>query len=101
MADFLWSTLESIPSPLRTNIPLLISRLDSPLTLPQNLTNPLLLQHLSRLLTIPALTRHIADIARPLLLDLCARWIDDESIGEFERFEAIAFLIGVHREIYP
>ncbi|EIW74720.1 P-loop containing nucleoside triphosphate hydrolase protein [Coniophora puteana RWD-64-598 SS2] len=59
-----------------------------------------LLVTLSRLLANPSLTTHITQCFRPLLLDLSARWLEDDEDLE-DRFRALAFLIQPHEELYP
>ncbi|KAG1742325.1 P-loop containing nucleoside triphosphate hydrolase protein [Suillus paluster] len=58
------------------------------------------LSTLSCLLAIPALTLTIADLFRPLLIDLCARWLHDDDDIE-DRFIAFCLLIEFHEELYP
>ncbi|KAG1851990.1 hypothetical protein C8R48DRAFT_836267 [Suillus tomentosus] len=58
------------------------------------------LSTLSRLLAVPALTLTIADLFRPLLIDLCARWLHDDDDIE-DRFIAFCLLIELHEELYP
>ncbi|CDO69902.1 hypothetical protein BN946_scf184884.g61 [Trametes cinnabarina] len=59
-----------------------------------------LLETLSELMLKPPLTMLIAKLFRPLLMDLCARWLyrdpDDVHI-----FEALCLLLDIHPEIYP
>ncbi|KAG8904454.1 hypothetical protein FRB99_001714 [Tulasnella sp. 403] len=59
-----------------------------------------LLSTLSQLLAIPAFTIPVLEAFRPLLLDLCARWLDDESIDEIQRLEGLALLVEIHEELY-
>lgn len=59
-----------------------------------------LLSTLSRLLAAPALTLTIADLFRPLLIDLCARWLHNDDDIE-DRFIAFCLLIELHEELYP
>lgn len=59
-----------------------------------------LLNTLSYLLSLPAYTNAVAVAFRPILLDLCARWLHDEE-NELERFEALCLLLEIHIEIYP
>jgi midasin len=58
------------------------------------------LSTLSRLLAIPALTLTIADLFRPLLIDLCTRWLHNDDDIE-DRFIAFCLLIELHEELYP
>ncbi|KAG2151443.1 P-loop containing nucleoside triphosphate hydrolase protein [Suillus clintonianus] len=55
---------------------------------------------LSRLLAVPALTLTIADLFRPILIDLCARWLHDDDNIE-DKFIAFCLLIEFHEELYP
>lgn len=59
-----------------------------------------LLSTLSRLLTVPSLTVPISDLFRPLLVDLCARWLHDQEDLE-DRFIAFCMLIENHEELFP
>lgn len=59
-----------------------------------------LLSTLSRLLSVPPLTVPISDLFRPLLVDLCARWLHDQEDLE-DRFVAFCMLIENHEEIFP
>lgn len=59
-----------------------------------------LLNTLSYLLSLPAYTIAVATAFRPILLDLCARWLHDEE-HEPERFEALCLLLEIHLEVYP
>lgn len=59
-----------------------------------------LLHLLSSLLAFPAYTMSIATLFRPLLFDLCARWLHGEFQLE-EKFQALCLLIEVHPEIFP
>lgn len=55
---------------------------------------------LSRLLAMPALSLLIAKAFRPLLLDLCARWIlDDENMDE--KLVALNLLLDAHEHLFP
>ncbi|KAI6016225.1 hypothetical protein EDC04DRAFT_2881627 [Pisolithus marmoratus] len=61
-----------------------------------------LLGVLSRCLAEPSLTNIVADLFRPLLLDLCARWLERASNEEEEkRFVAMCLLIENHEELFP
>ncbi|KAI5117001.1 hypothetical protein M0805_002669 [Coniferiporia weirii] len=59
-----------------------------------------LLNTLSRCMLHPSLTLAVTWTFRPLLLDLCARWLDDND-DLLEKLEAFSLLIEVHEEIYP
>ncbi len=64
------------------------------------ITTQLSLATLSRLLAVPALTTTVADVYRPILFDLCARWIEQPDCTE-DQLVAICLLIEVHEELYP
>ena len=59
-----------------------------------------LLSTLSRLLAVPSLTVPISNLFRPLLVDLCARWLHDQENLE-DRFIAFCMLIENHEELFP
>jgi hypothetical protein len=55
---------------------------------------------LSTILKNPKYTLLVLQNFRPILLDLCARWLDDE-IDDEEKFSAFGFLIPCCEELYP
>ena len=55
---------------------------------------------LSRWLATPALTWRIATTFRPILVDLCARWLQSAQPIE-EQFIALCFLVEIHEELFP
>ena len=59
-----------------------------------------LLSALSSALANPCLTKIVAKLFRPLLVDLCARWIDDAENSE-HHLVALSYLVEVHEELYP
>jgi midasin len=60
----------------------------------------LLLGTLSDALALPALTVTIASTFRPILFDLCARWLlTDENMED--QFVALCLLIEIHTELFP
>lgn len=59
-----------------------------------------LLGILSQLLYLPAFTLIVAKAFRPLLLDLCARWLQDEQNVE-NKLAALSLLLEPHEELYP
>lgn len=59
-----------------------------------------LLSTLSSLLAIPSLTIHTATAFRPLLLDLCSRWLLDADRLD-DKLEAFGLLLEIHPEIFP
>ncbi|KAG8689646.1 hypothetical protein FRC11_001455, partial [Ceratobasidium sp. 423] len=56
---------------------------------------------ISRLMSAPAFTVLVADHFRPLLMDLCARWLEDDSIDEVDRLVALCLLVEPYEEIFP
>ncbi|CAA7261484.1 unnamed protein product [Cyclocybe aegerita] len=59
-----------------------------------------LLAALSSTLAAPAYTQLVATLFRPLLIDLCARWLEME--GDEERhLVALCYLVEVHEELFP
>ncbi|KAI0769070.1 midasin [Trametes elegans] len=58
------------------------------------------LDTLSELLAIPQYTMLVANLFRPVLIDLCARWLG-QTAESLRRFEALCVLIDVHPELYP
>ncbi|KAK0464246.1 midasin nuclear AAA ATPase [Desarmillaria tabescens] len=67
---------------------------------PALITTQLSLATLSQLLAVPSLTLTVADVYRPVLFDLCARWIEQPDCTE-DQLVAICLLIEVHEELYP
>ncbi|KAI9068715.1 midasin [Trametes sanguinea] len=59
-----------------------------------------LLETLSSLMLMPPLTMTIAQLFRPLLVDLCARWLQRES-SDLSAFEALCMLLEIYPEVYP
>ena len=59
-----------------------------------------LFRALSTLLATPGLTTLVATYFRPILLDLCARFLEVRE-GLIPKFEALCALLSVHPEIYP
>ncbi|KAG9103872.1 hypothetical protein FRC06_007401 [Ceratobasidium sp. 370] len=68
---------------------------------PQNSNIPQALNAVSNLLTVPALTLLIAEMFRPLLIDLCARWVDNDQLDDVDRFVALCLLVEPYEEIFP
>jgi midasin len=57
---------------------------------------------LSYLLTVPSLTLCIATIFRPILFDLCARWLQSDGHSELEaQLVALCLLLEPHEELFP
>ena len=54
----------------------------------------------SKFLLIPSYTTVIADSFRPLLLDLCARWLENPDELE-DKLCALCLLLQPHVEIFP
>lgn len=98
----------AIHDPLAINLRLQTRRLLS--EIPQNTvyheaihntsTARQLLATLSRLLALPQFTQVLATLFRPILFDLCARWIGDEAIVE-NALVALCYLLEVHEELFP
>ena len=59
-----------------------------------------LLRRLSALLSTPGLTLLVATVFRPILLDLCARFLEDQE-DQIAKLEALCLLLGLHPEVYP
>ncbi|TBU59248.1 midasin [Dichomitus squalens] len=59
-----------------------------------------LLDIVSRLLLLPQYTMLVAGLFRPVLLDLCARWLHQDG-DELEKFEALCLLLEIYQELYP
>ncbi|KAF9046525.1 hypothetical protein BJ165DRAFT_1527609 [Panaeolus papilionaceus] len=58
-----------------------------------------LLATLSSLLAVPAYTQIVAKLYQPILLDLCARWLEDTENIE-QRLIALSYLLEVHEELF-
>lgn len=58
------------------------------------------LNTLSAVLSNPAYTQIATTLFRPILMDLCARWLDDTQNAERNLY-ALAFLIEVQEELFP
>jgi midasin len=54
---------------------------------------------LAKLLLVPSSTRSVANLFRPILMDLCARLLHDEEYME-EKFVALASLLQPHIELF-
>lgn len=63
-------------------------------------TNKTLLEILSQLLSEPSLTLLVAKIYRPILFDLCARWLEVPG-DAVNRVVALALLVEIHEEVAP
>ena len=59
-----------------------------------------LLSNLSSLLAVPAFTQLVATYFRPILIELCVRWLEGESDTE-EHLFALCYLVEVHEELFP
>jgi midasin len=66
----------------------------------QTLSYDLLLGTLSDALASQALTVTIAGTFRPILFDLCARWLLTDKNTE-DQFIALCLLIEIHTELFP
>ncbi|RPD62626.1 midasin [Lentinus tigrinus ALCF2SS1-7] len=75
---------------------------DSPYsTLLQNVSRLNLLDTLSGLLRVPQFTMVVAALFRPILLDLCARWLHRAEEETLDKLEALCLLLEIHPELYP
>jgi midasin len=59
-----------------------------------------LLATLSSLLAVPSLTLTVANLFRPILIPLCAKWLADPEQIE-EKLVALSLLIQPHEELFP
>ena len=59
-----------------------------------------LLDTLSRLLLVPQHTLLVATLFRPILLDLCARWLQHDG-DKLEKFEVLCLLLEIYQELSP
>ena len=59
-----------------------------------------LLSLASKFLLLPSCTAIVADAFRPLLLDLCARWLERSEALE-DKLSALCFLLQPHAELFP
>jgi hypothetical protein len=59
------------------------------------------LNSIARLLAFPALTDEVSAFFRPILMDLCSRWLELDDIDEHHVFESFAALLRPHRELFP
>ncbi|KAI0357543.1 midasin [Trametes cingulata] len=59
-----------------------------------------LLNTLSELLLLPQYTMSVSTLFRPVLLDLCARWLHAETNG-LQKFDALCLLLEIYPELYP
>jgi len=60
-----------------------------------------LLASLSSVLAGPAFTKTVASLFRPLLVDLCARWLESSTTYTEEQLFALCYLVEVHEELFP
>ncbi|KAH7340561.1 hypothetical protein B0J17DRAFT_704975 [Rhizoctonia solani] len=75
--------------------------LEAALNEPSKLNVPEVLCAISQLMSEPAFTVLVSDTFRPLLMDLCARWLDNNSIDEVDRLVALCLLVEPYEEIFP
>ncbi|KAI8971187.1 midasin [Trametes punicea] len=59
-----------------------------------------LLDVLSNMMLSPQFTMMITTLFRPLLVDLCARWLHKDE-DDVQKFWALCLLIDIHPELYP
>ncbi|KAF8827835.1 hypothetical protein HHX47_DHR4000508 [Lentinula edodes] len=79
---------------------ILLSKLPSSIAIANCTSVSQIFDNLSSALAIPAYTTCIATLFRPVLLDLCARWITNSKDLEKELI-ALCLLIEVHEELFP
>ncbi len=96
---------ESFKDPLRLDLKGQAQKLDQlPLEHSAALKNATsrvaLLDLLSALLLMPQYTMTVATLYRPVLMDLCARWLHQDS-EILLKFEALCLLLEIHSELYP
>lgn len=60
-----------------------------------------LLAALSSALATPAFTKTTATLFRPLLVDLCSRWIHEHDGNTERHLIALCYLVEVHEELFP
>ena len=73
---------------------------DGPIAALRNVSSrQALLDHLSMLLLSPQYTMAVCMLFKPLLLDLCARWLHQDT-DMLEKFEALCLLIEICEELY-
>jgi midasin len=89
---------------LRRQTRYLLSKISSESPFAQALQNavslPELLALLSHLLVVPSLTLFMAETFRPILFDLCARWLHDDQHLD-QKFIALCLLLEPHQELFP
>ncbi|KAJ3856471.1 midasin nuclear AAA ATPase [Lentinula lateritia] len=85
---------------LRQQTHILLSKLPSSIAISNCTSVSQIFDNLSSALAIPAYTTCIATLFRPVLLDLCARWITNSKDLEKELI-ALCLLIEVHEELFP
>lgn len=99
---------QKIPDPLRLDIKKQVSTLLDQLP-PENPhavvlkdipSRHALLDTISTLLYVPQHTMLVSRLFRPVLLDLCARWLDRD-VDLLEKFESLCLLLEIHPELYP
>lgn len=59
------------------------------------------LDAVSRYLSVPQLVESVVRYFRPLLVDLFARWLEDEEEVREERLVALVYVVEVHEEVFP
>ncbi len=98
---------DAYSDPLRLHLKRQVARLldmfpaDSPIAALRYVSSrKVLLDQLSTLLHLPRYTMAIATLFKPLLLDLCARWLHHGMEHE-EKFEALCLLLEPYQELYP
>ncbi|KAG6872267.1 hypothetical protein C0995_011404, partial [Termitomyces sp. Mi166 len=85
---------------LRRQTTLLLQKIPNPSKYATDVSTTDLLVTLSQLLSHPAFTLTIATLYRPILFDLCARWLDAEENTE-DQLVALCLLLENHEELFP
>ncbi|KAH9851719.1 midasin [Lenzites betulinus] len=96
---------ESYKDPLRLNLTRQTQKLNAlgdvhSTALKNSASRGALLEALSRLLMLPQYTIVVAKLYRPILVDLCARWLHHPA-NSLEKLEALSLLLDIHPEVYP
>lgn len=77
------------------------AKIEAALSHSQNSSVSAILSAISRLMAVSTFTILIADTFRPILMDLCARWLDDDLIDEVDKLVALCSLVEPYEEVFP
>ncbi|KAH9891844.1 midasin [Cubamyces lactineus] len=96
---------ESFRDPLRLNLKrqtqkLLDLKTPFSASLKNAASQTALLDVLSNMLSLPQYTMLVASFFRPLLVDLCARWLH-QTDDALDKFEALSMLLEIYPELFP